>query len=319
MQFYLAPMEEVTGRVFRSVYAQLFGDVDKYFTPFIDPGKKKLLKTRDRKEIDPEKNRGMELVPQLLGKDAQLLLHTMEAMRDLGYEEFNLNLGCPSGTVVSHGRGSGMLADPEVLKSFLEEMYEGITRDSLRGVRLSVKTRIGICDLSEWEEIREVYEAFPITELIIHPRLQREFYQGEPHREIVAKMLQQSKLPLCYNGDIYTAEDYREVMAMMPTLSRVMIGRGLVANPGLIREIRTGEKITKAELKAYHDCLFEAYQEELESPKDAIFKMKEFWGYMIRNFPGASLREIHKANRPAEYLAAVRALMANEKARWARE
>lgn len=311
MQFYLAPMEEVTGQVFRSVYEELFGDVDKYFTPFIDPGKKKLLKTRDRKEIDPERNRGMYLVPQLLGKDVQLLLDTMARMREMGYEEFNLNLGCPSGTVVSHGRGSGMLADPDALKEFLTAMFDGLQSESLQGVKLSVKTRIGISDTAEFEEIMPVYEGFQLHELIIHPRLQKEFYAGMPHVDVFEQVYEKSGLSLCYNGDIYTAEDYRRLTERMPKLSAVMIGRGLVANPGLIREIKSGEHITRAELRAYHDRLYEAYQQEFDGPRDAIFKMKEFWGYMIRNFPEAGLKGIHKATRHADYMAAVREVFAS--------
>ena len=208
IQFYLAPMESVTGYVYRNVYHAMFGDMDKYVTPFIAPSKKKILKTRERKDVAPEYNR------------------------------------------------------------------------------------------------------YPISEVMIHPRLQKDFYNNHPNLDIFAETLQQCVHPICYNGDIFTVEDYRVFRERFPQVDRIMLGRGVIANPGLVREIRTGQPVTTAELKEYHDRLYAGYREEMDCERDALFKMKEVWFYLGKMFPDAEreLKKVKKADRPEEYLAAVRSV-----------
>ena len=314
IQFYLAPMEEVTGYVYRNVYHNMFGDMDKYFTPFIAPTKKKILKTRERKEVAPENNKGMYVVPQILTNDPEQFLDTCTMLMELGYHEVNLNLGCPAATVVSKKKGSGFLDDPDRLDRFFDDIFNKMSEYSGdKRCSVSVKTRLGIEFPEEFEDIMKVYNRYPISEVIIHPRLQKDYYNNHPNWEIFAESLEQSIHPVCYNGDIFTKEDYERFHERFPMVERIMLGRGVVTNPGLLREIQTGQTITAEELQAYHDALYTGYREALNSEKDALFKMKELWFYLGQMFRGSDkeLKKIRKANRPEEYQAAVRSLFLN--------
>ena len=309
IQFYLAPMEEVTGYVYRNVYHTLFGDLDKYFTPFIAPTKKKILKTRERKEVAPEHNQGMYVVPQILTNDAEQFLDTCNMLTELGYHEVNLNLGCPAATVVSKRKGSGFLDEPGKLDQFFETIFEemsGLPEE--KRFCISVKTRIGMEFPEEFEDILKVYNRYPFSEIIIHPRLQKDYYNYHPNLEVFAEALEQCVHPVCYNGDLFTKEDYETLHRRFPTVKRIMLGRGAVANPGLLREIQTDQPITAEELKEYHDRLYAGYREALNSEKDALFKMKEVWFYLGKMFPEAekALKKVKKANKPEEYQEAVR-------------
>lgn len=309
IQFYLAPMEEVTGYVYRNVYHTMFGDMDKYFTPFIAPTKKKILKTRERKEVAPEHNKGMYVVPQILTNDAEQFLDTCNMLTELGYHEVNLNLGCPAATVVSKRKGSGFLDDPGKLDRFFETIFEEMSRlPEEKKFCISIKTRIGMEFPEEFEDILKVYNRYPLSEIIIHPRLQKDYYNNHPNLEVFAEALEQCVHPVCYNGDIFTKEDYETLHRRFSAVKRIMLGRGAVANPGLLREIQTNQPITAEELKEYHDRLYAGYREALNSEKDALFKMKEVWFYLGKMFPEAekALKKVKKANKPEEYQEAVR-------------
>lgn len=309
MQFYLAPMEAVTGFVYRNVYHTMFGDMDKYFAPFITPTQKKILKTRERKDVAPENNIGMYTVPQILTNQSEQMLETCDFLAERGYKEVNINLGCPAATVVTKCKGSGLLGQPERLEVFLEEVFaRNETLPEAERFEISVKTRIGIANASEFQRILEIYNRFPMKEVIIHPRVREDFYNGRPDWEAFADALASCVHPVCYNGDIWTAGDYTELTERFPHLERVMMGRGVVANPGLVREIKTGQKITKEELCAYHDALYDAYLSDLGAEKDVLFKMKELWFYLSRNFEDTKKvsHMIHKTKKPEDYKEAVR-------------
>ncbi|MGN0154996.1 MAG: tRNA dihydrouridine synthase [Lachnospiraceae bacterium] len=315
MQFYLAPMEEVTGYVYRNVCHAMFGDMDKYFTPFIAPTKKKILKTRERKEVAPEHNEGMYVVPQILTNDAEQFLTTCNMLAESGYREINLNLGCPAATVVSKKKGSGFLEEPGILDKFFETVFEEVSRmPEDKQFRISVKTRIGMEFPEEFEDIIKVYNRYPLSEVIIHPRLQKDYYNNHPNWEVFEEALKQCIHPVCYNGDIFTKEDYEKFHVRFPAVRRIMLGRGIVANPGLLREIHTGQRTETEELREYHDRLYAGYREALNSEKDALFKMKEVWFYLGKMFPDAEkgLKKVKKANRPEEYREAVRRVFEGE-------
>ena len=312
MKFYLAPMEEVTGYVFRKVYAELFGCVDRYFTPFLTPAAKRALRKKEEREVDPANNPGVDLVPQLLANDSRLFLQGAMALYRLGYPEVNLNLGCPSKTVVPKRRGSGFLADPQELDDFFREVFEGRDvpaegEDPGVKPRISVKTRLGLSSPEEFGPILEIYNRYPLSEVILHPRVQSDFYDNRPDLEAFEFALTASRHPLCYNGDIRTREDFEKLTERFPALGAVMIGRGLVANPGLVREIRTGQKVTLEELAEYERRLYEGYVEAFGGPHNALFKMKEVWYYLGDSFADADRerKRIRKAQTGEKYREAV--------------
>lgn len=309
MQFYLAPMEAITGFVYRNVYYSMFGDMDKYFAPFIAPTQKKILKTKERKDVAPENNVGMYMVPQILTNNAEQFIETCEFLGKQGYKEINLNLGCPAPTVVTKGRGSGFLGETVKLERFFDEVYRwnnGLPE--AERFEISVKTRLGLEDAEEFEEILPIYNSYPLKEVIIHPRVRRDFYKGTPDLDAFAKALEACKHSVCYNGDIFSVEDYAKFTAQFQQIDKIMLGRGVITNPGLVREIKTGVKITKEELHRYHDALYAGYLQDLGAETDVLFKMKEMWFYMGTIFQDSDkiIKKVRKAKKPAEYKAVIK-------------
>ena len=182
MKYYMAPLEEVTEAIYRNAYHAFFFPMDKYFAPFISakPNKGRLFNYREKRDILPENNQNLYLVPQILTNQSEDFLRTVKGLMEYGYQEVNLNLGCPSGTVAAKGKGAGFLRDPEGLELFLEQVCEGMER---LGLELSVKTRLGIEEPEEFDRLLSIYNRFPLKELIIHPRVLKDFYKYTPRME----------------------------------------------------------------------------------------------------------------------------------------
>ena len=297
MKYYLAPMEGITGYIYRNAYAKSFHNIDKYFTPFIVPNESKSLKTKEFKDMLPENNRGLNIIPQILTDDAEGFIFTCKKLKQLGYDEVNLNLGCPSGTVVSKFKGSGFLAKREELDMFLEEIF------SRANCKISLKTRIGKDSPNEFYELIKIFNKYPLEELIIHPRIRQDFYKNTPNMEAFKDAIKLSKNPLVYNGDIFSAEDFKKFKSECRSIDTVMLGRGLMANPGLIGEIKEKSIVHKDTLRAFHDEIYARYQEVLSGDKNALYKMKEFWFYMIHSFEDSEkyAKRIRKSKSAAEY------------------
>ena len=301
MELYLAPMEGVTGFVIRNAVNKNFKCIDKFFTPFI-PAQKRLSQ-KILKDLAPENNEGMYLVPQLISNSSEEILEMIQILKDLGFNEFNLNLGCPSKTVVGKKRGSGMLTDLEMLDNFLGEIYEKAD------VPVSVKTRIGFYETEEWPEILKIYKKYPISELIIHPRIQKEMYKGRPHLD--AFKLAYDKLgpkKLIYNGDIWNKEDYEKIKKEFPDLKAIMMGRGLLSDP----EILNGISATNGKSSNFFSDAFNGYKGTM-SEKDAMMHMKEIFAFRKMSHPEEEklIKKILKCNSVSEYDVLVKALNLN--------
>jgi tRNA-dihydrouridine synthase len=308
MKYYLAPMEGITGHIYRNSYKKFFNNIDKYFTPFIVPTSSKSFKTKELKDVLPENNEGLSIVPQILTNDSEGFISTSRKLQQLGYNEINLNLGCPSGTVVSKNRGSGFLAKREELDRFLDEIFK------IEDMKISIKTRIGKDSPEEFYEIIKIYNKYPLEELIIHPRTREDFYGNKPNLEVFKDALSLSNKPVCYNGDIFTGDDYNKLIRAFPEVKTVMLGRGILANPGLIDEIKNNTFMDKEVLKNFHDEVFNGYRELFNEDKNAIFRMKELWGYMIYIFSDNKkyAKRIKKAQRVDDYNEAVLSLFTEQ-------
>ena len=307
MKFYLAPLEGLTGYIYRNTYAKYFGEVDKYFTPFIAANQHGKWSGREKQDVSPVNNSGKKVIPQVLTNNIKDFKRTAEQLAALGYDEMNLNLGCPSGTVVSKGKGSGFLGYPEALETFLEAIFEQPI------VKISIKTRLGVEEPEEFEKILQIFNQYPMEELIIHPRVRKAFYKDTPNLEVFAEALKNSRMPVCYNGDLFTAQDYERIHAQFPEVDRMMFGRGILANPSLIVQIKKGEVLDKARMKAFHDELYEAYQEVLSGDRNILFKMKEMWFYMANAFeaPEKYIKQVKKSQKCTDYEHAVAVLFEN--------
>lgn len=279
MKFYYAPMEGITGHIYRNVHNAIFkNDIDKYFSPFVVANQSKSLKTKELIDILPENNQGITLVPQILTNNAKDFINTAKKMKYLGYDEINLNLGCPSGTVVSKNRGSGFLSKRKELDEFLEEIFsEAVTK-------VSIKTRLGKDSPEEFYELIKIFNKYPMEELIIHPRTQKDFYGNEPDLKVFKAALKLSTNTVCYNGDIFTVKAYEEFTKNFESVQTIMLGRGLLANPELVRNIINETKLNNETLKEFHDRIYEEYKKNLSGDIYVLHKMKELWFYMIKMF-----------------------------------
>lgn len=280
VKYYMAPLESVTTWIYRQAHAKIYGRLDKYFIPFLEPHEKRDFKTRELQEILPEHNENIYVVPQILTNRSEGFIKLAKALKDWGYEEINLNLGCPSKTVVTKGKGSGFLAKPEELERFLTEIF-----DSLSGeVKISVKTRIGKEDPEEFPALLELFNKYPMEELIIHPRVQKDGYGNVPRLELYELAEKQSVNPLCYNGDLYTREQIRNFAERFPGTERLMFGRGFLRDPGLLYNEGKDSKDIFEKFWAFHDLVYEGYQERNMGDRNVLFKMKELWSYQVYQF-----------------------------------
>ena len=257
--------------------------------------------SRELNDILPEHNKGINVIPQILTNNSEYFIYTMNEMKNMGYDEVNLNLGCPSGTVVAKGRGSGFLAHKDELDRFLDAIF------SKTEIKISIKTRIGVNSSEDFNDIMNIYNKYPLEELIIHPRIQKDFYKNTPNMDVFKEALKSSKNPVCYNGDIFNSHDYKRVVDECSDINAVMLGRGIITNPGLIKEITDNEFTDKKNLKKFHDQVYLGYKEILSGDKNVLFKMKEFWFYMINIFEESEkiAKKIKKAKSANEYEAAV--------------
>ncbi|MDK0807534.1 tRNA dihydrouridine synthase [Clostridium perfringens] len=304
MKYYLAPMEGITGFIYRNSYEKFFGGIDKYFAPFVVPNSSKSLKTKELRDVLPENNKGINLVPQILTNDSEGFILTAKKLKDLGYNEINLNLGCPSGTVVGKKRGSGFLSHREELDKFLEEIFK------IDDMKISIKTRLGMDKPEEFYELIKIYNKYPMEELIIHPRTRQDFYGNKPNLEVFKEAISLSKNPVCYNGDIFTLEDHNKLVEEFKEVDKIMLGRGVLANPALMNEILNNEFMDKKVLKEFHDEIFSKYREVFNEDRNAMFRMKELWGYMIYMFSNNKkyAKKIKKAQKVVDYNQAVTSL-----------
>lgn len=297
----MAPLEGITTYVFRAVYHRHFKDFDKYFTPFLTSTN---LSWKEKNEIAPEHNEGLNLVPQILTNIPDTFACIANQLKAYGYETVNLNLGCPSGTVVSKKRGAGQLRDTYALEHFFEEIFEK------SDVKISVKTRIGMEDSCEWEDILEVYKKFPFEEIIVHPRLRKDFYNGLPRMDAYRQIYECGlNIPICYNGDIVSLESAQKIVEQFPGTDSCMIGRGMLRNPDILSSTKQN---TCAPEKLYEflQDLCESYK-KLYGPgqdRNVLFKLKDIWNFLGLSYPDKEreLKKIRKADSISEYNIAVR-------------
>ncbi len=296
-KLYFAPMEGVTDHVFRRIHHKYFSGVDKYFTPFFSPTSDGRFPPRNMRDFEPEVNKGLPVIPQLLTKHSQDFLWAAKTLAELGYQEVNLNLGCPSGTVTAKGKGSGLLSDLEAL----ERLLDGIFAEAPTAI--SVKTRLGRTDPEEFPALLELFNRYPIYELTIHCRVGADFYRKPARWEAFAFPAAESKAPLCFNGDLTTVERCQSFQKQYPQTPALMLGRGAVADPALFRRLRGGSGADRDTLRAYTDALFEGYCSAFGNRRAALGRMKEIWFYQISLFDGAEKYEkkLKKAASPEEY------------------
>ena len=295
MRYYFAPMEGITDSIYRRLHHKHFGGVDRYYMPFLSPTIHRQLTHKEDRELPFADAEALKAVPQILTKVAPDFLWAAQVCADRGYDEVNLNVGCPSGTVVSKGKGSGMLRDLNALDAFLENVF------ATSPLPISVKTRLGLESKEEFPAILEIYNRYPIKELTIHPRVRKQFYSGGVDMEMFRYAAENSRNPLCFNGNLNCGEDIAALAAQFPHIDAVMLGRGLIGDPGMLTDGGT----TREKLKAFADELLENYVETFGGARNAMFRMKENWGFLRHRFEDSEKlwKQLRKTTDIHEYRA----------------
>ena len=298
MKFYFAPMEGVAGYIYRNAYNKYFNNADKFFAPFISTSPNGIKRMKEFRDILPENNKDIDIVPQLLSNNASDFIIAAKEISDIGYEEINLNVGCPSGTVTSKSKGAGMLIDLDKLDRFLDEIFNSLT------MKISVKTRIGFENADDVEELIKIYNRYPIYELIVHPRTRQDFYKNQVDLDAFAEFVNYSKHSLCYNGDIFSYGDYLELVKKFPNIEKIMIGRGILRNPSILENIlQKNDRPLWDDIFMFHDELFNEYKNYLSGDTNLLFKMKEVWLHMVNSMDNTekAAKKIKKVKNLKEY------------------
>ena len=292
MRYYYAPMEGLTDSIYRRLHHKYFGGIDRYYMPIISPTIHRTLTHKEDRELPSADSVDFCAIPQILTKVPEDFLWAAQVCADRGYQEVNLNVGCPSGTVVSKGKGSGILRSPTELDAFLEAIF----KDS--PLPISVKTRLGLENPEDFVSLLEVFNRYPIKELIIHPRVRKDFYKEPVREEWFRYAYENSKIPLCYNGNIMTKNQADAVSAQYSGVDAVMIGRALIADPGML----CGGTTAKA-LEGFLGELTEEYIREFGSARNAMFRLKENWGFLRHRFENSDKlwKQLRKTTDIHEY------------------
>ena len=290
MKYYFAPMEGITDHIYRRVHHKHFPGMDRYYPPFLSPTVHRSLTPKEQRELEKP---DFPLVPQLLTKVPEDFLWMAEKCGELGYTEVNLNIGCPSGTVTAKGKGSGMLRDPESLDRFLDAVF------SAAPLPVSVKTRIGFESPEEFPKLLEIFNRYPICELIIHPRVRKAFYSGSVEMDTFRYAVENSVNPLCFNGNLCTRTQLDTFSRDYPQIDSVMLGRALIADPGML----TPEGTQRQALTAFLAELLEEYVENYGGARNAMFRMKEQWHMLLCKFENSEKlgKRLRKTTDIAEF------------------
>ena len=296
----LGPFQGITDAPFRNVFKKHFGGIDKFYTPFFTGIQKDHAKNLQGEEIDPACNDVETLTPQILSTDAEEILRFATQCKELGYKEINLNMGCPFPRVANKKRGSGLLPYPEKIDAMLGRVFEQIE------VGFSVKCRLGYVNPEEIYPVIEVFNRYPLSELIIHPRIGKQLYKGEADVHRFAELIPLIKAPLVYNGDIVSVDSFERIRNAVQPVNQFMLGRGILANPFLAEEIQGGAWNAPERTERLHAYVLDLYEDRLHhaggSPK-VLGRMQELWSYLMNSFeePQAVWRKIKKINALKEY------------------
>jgi len=305
IKIYQAPLQGFTDFDFRKALAESFGGVDKYFIPYLSYGKGREIKKSQLREVFPENNEVLPVVPQVLFSYQAELFDLVNILIDYGYKEINLNLGCPYPMATNKGRGAAWLEKPETLNEILQQLYsKGFT------AKFSVKMRAGMKNDQDSKAIFEVLNQFPLEELIFHPRTASQMYDGKANPQLFAEAVSSVKHPLVYNGDIFSVADLQNLQSFLPEQNSWMIGRGLLTNPALAAQLK-GEifepKVLRKQMREFHDQLLEAYSARLQGDGHIVMKMSQFWTYFSESFenPHKAMKLVKKSSSLLKYNAAV--------------
>lgn len=301
-KIFAAPLQGYTNAPFRHFHADLFGGVDAYYSPFIrvEDGD---VRRRDLIDLMSPLNANHCLVPQIIFKDELEFSKLVDRVESLGFNEVDLNLGCPFPPQLKRGRGAALIVNPDILQKISDIMV------SLASMRFSLKMRIGVSAADDWRESIGVINNMPLQHITVHPRIAAQGYDGRVDIAQFERILGESSHPVIYNGDILSAEGIGAVISRFPSIAGVMIGRGLLRSPAIASdwtgEAPAGRRSDLTRLLMLHEPIYTHYCETLCGESQILSKIKPFWDYAKPELPNKMYKAIKKASSLSKYEMAV--------------
>lgn len=291
MKFHFAPLQGFTDSTFRQLHHELYGGVDTYYTPFIRVERGDFRK-RDIRELPTEEP---YTITQIIGTDKEEDIRKMtEMLLEKGLNRVNVNLGCPFPLIVRKGMGSGMLPYPDRVEKMFSVMSE------YKDVEWSLKIRLGQESSDEIDALLPLINDFPFCEVTLHPRVAKAQYSGEIDYEGFEKFSSSCKHSVVYNGEIKTKEDIEMIKNRYPSVSGIMIGRGLLEHPEFVAEYLKGEQLKsserKSKLKQIMNKLIEVSMERMNGEDQTLAHIREYFGYLYPEVEKRLRKKVIKAN-----------------------
>ena len=295
-----APLQGVTDNVWRMAQHEVFGGVDAYYAPFmrVEHGE---VRRKDLRDVDPERNAGTTLIPQILACQPDHALMMVDALKQMGYRRIDINLGCPFPPIALHRKGSGMLAYPDLA----ENLFKALA--GVDGVEYSVKMRLGWDRNDQWRDILPLMEAVKPVNIAVHPRIGKQQYKGDLDIEQFEGLLAASPWPVVYNGSLRTVEDIEEVINRYPTIAAVMVGSGLAANPGMLAPDASPD-----DYRRFHEMLVDGYTEQLNGGEAQLVRhLQDIWQTFLPGTGHKLFKAIRKSRTLEQYETAAAAALAD--------
>jgi tRNA-dihydrouridine synthase len=300
-----SPLQGFTDFRFRNAFQKYFGGIDTFYSPYIRLNGKLVIKGSYERDILPENNSTLTVIPQIITNDAEEFLFVAKYVKELGYDELNWNLGCPYPMVAKSGMGSGLIRNFSQIDHILERAHQETD------IIVSMKMRMGYDAPTEILDVFPILEKYPIKNIAIHARIGKQLYKGGVDLDSFQRCLDHSKQKIYYNGDITSVEKFRELKERFPAIDHWMIGRGLIADPflpSMIKADTTEYPKNRFEIfREFHDTIYSEYDAYLSGPTPIKMKMLGFWEYFSTSFPDPqkTLKKIKKAGNRKNYEAAV--------------
>jgi len=308
-----SPLQGFTDFRFRNAFNSIFGGIDTFYSPYIRLNGKRIIKPAYQRDILPENNIGLEVIPQIITNDADEFLFVSKYVQELGYKELNWNLGCPYPMVTKCGMGSGLINDSQKINTILNKVHNE------SDITVSMKMRLGYENSEEILEVLPILDNYPLKNIAIHARIGKQLYKGGVNLKAFHECINNTKHKLYYNGDITSVEKFHEMQNLFPTIDHWMIGRGLIADPflpSMIKNNLTTYPENKLELfKELHDTLYQGYGESLSGASHLLLKMYHLWEYFSILFTDSrkALKKIKKAKSIRAYDLAVQEILKAER------
>ena len=305
MEIHFAPLQGYTDFEYRRIHSRHCGGVDTYYTPFIR-WEKGGIREKDIRDILPENNEGLHLVPQIICADTDEFKRLADTIQEHGYEEMDLNMGCPAPMQTKLMRGSGILPYPTRVSALLKEM------ERRPEVRFSAKMRLGLEGKEEWRELSGMLNSSCLKHLTVHPRIGKQMYKGEVDMDAFNEVYSSIHIPIIYNGDVTSMEQVSSLLERYPDLPGIMMGRGLLARPTLAQECLMGKEMPHEErmsiLMQMHEDMLGYCTRKYKVDSQILLHIHSFWEYQESQLERRTWKKIMKAGNMKNYLEAIRKL-----------